>query len=412
MNKQEVNSWLKKNWSTFTSYIEVSKALKKQFGVNLKPDSIRREVIYNLDLPPLNRKKETSISEDFTTLSEKRLTKTENKKYVQALDEIARLQSSLSVALVLKEKPRTFPIAIKKRGGSGEATAVALASDWHIEEEVKPEASSGMNFYNLEESKRRAENYFKLILYLINLEKKNTNIKHLVLGLLGDFISGDIHEDIVRSCLLQPTQAIRRCQDYIVSGIEFILQNSDLDITCVCHSGNHGRKDKQQLIANEAGSSLEYLMYHTIKLYFRGEKRVQVLIPEGYHSYLDIYDTTIRFHHGHAIRYGGGIGGITIPVLKKIGAWDTAGDARDAPFFELIKNTVEEWNLARPADIDCFGHFHQFLDGENFVANGSMIGYSPFGIHVGGKYQKPIQALLFVHSKHGHYDTRRIYFPI
>jgi len=327
-----------------------------------------------------------------------------------AVVEIETLRSQLDVALDLKANQKSFSITKFAHKGHGEATAIALASDWHIEEEVKPENVSAMNFYNLDESKRRAEKFFSTLVYLVSLEQQNTKINHLVLGLLGDFISGDIHPDIDKSTLLQSSHAIVRCQEYIISGIKHILEHSKLNITAVCHTGNHGRKDKEQMIANEAGNSLEYLMYHMLKNYFRNEPRVNFIIPEGYHSYLDVYGTTLRFHHGHNFRYNGGVGGPSISINKKIAQWNKTRDARNAPFFEAIKAKIQEFNIARPADIDCFGHFHQFLDGGNFIMNGSMIGYNPYAISIGASYEPPKQALFFVHSKYGHYDTRRILF--
>jgi hypothetical protein len=69
---------------------------------------------------------------------------------------------------------------------------------------------------------------------------------------------------------------------------------------------------------------------------------------------LQIYDVTVRFHHGHSIRYAGGVGGIYIPTNK----------------------AIAQWNKGRHADLDVFGHFHQLRDGGNFICNGSLIGYN------------------------------------
>ncbi len=355
-------------------------------------------------------KPEVTIDDKIAGRHTKNREREEKKLLDSAVVEIELLRKKLDVALELKANQKAFPIARFSGKGHGEATAVALASDWHIEEEVRPETVSAMNFYNLEESKRRAEKFFSTLVYLVELEQKNTKINHLVLGLLGDFISGDIHPDIDKSTLLQSSHAIVRCQEYIISGINHILANSKLNITAICHTGNHGRKDKEQMIANEAGNSLEYLMYHMLKNYFRDEPRVNFIIPEGYHSYLDVYGTTLRFHHGHNFRYNGGVGGPSISINKKIAQWNKTRDARNAPFFETIKSKIQEFNIARPADIDCFGHFHQFLDGGNFIMNGSMIGYNPYAISIGASYEPPKQALFFIHSKYGHYDTRRILF--
>ena len=355
--------------------------------------------------------KEVTLDDKIAGRHEKRGEKETRRLLDSAIVEVEMLRERLRVGMDLKESKKSFPIAKFVGKGHGEATAIALASDWHIEEEVRPETVSGMNFYNLDESKRRAEKFFSTLVYLIELEQKNTRINHLVLALLGDFISGDIHPDVDKSTLLQSSHAIVRCQGYIISGINHILENSKLNITVVCHTGNHGRKDKEQMIANEAGNSLEYLMYKMgLANYFRNEPRVKFIIPEGYHSYLDVYGTTLRFHHGHSFRYNGGVGGPSISINKKISQWNKTKDARNAPFFETIRSKIQEFNIARPADIDCFGHFHQFLDGGNFIMNGSMIGYNPYAISIGASYEPPKQALFFVHSKYGHYDTRRILF--
>jgi transposase len=309
------------------------------------------------------------------------------KKYKVAIEQIERLKGQVEAVQQLKNKPSAFEIKPAKRQ-KGEATVVALASDWHIEEEQTLAQTSGLGEYNLEISRKRAEQYFSVLLRLIKIEQVETPINHLVLALLGDFISSDIHEDTAKSALLEPIDAIIRCREYLVSGIRFLLENSDLKITAVCHSGNHGRKDKNMLIANEAGNSLEFLMYHFLASDFADEPRIEFIIPEGYHSYLKIYDTTVRFHHGHAIRYGGGVGGITIPVNK----------------------AIANWNDGHKADIDCFGHFHQMLDGETFICNGSMIGYSAYALFVKAKFQEPRQVMFGIHSELGKYFTRPILF--
>jgi hypothetical protein len=97
------------------------------------------------------------------------------------------------------------------------------------------------------------------------------------------------------------------------------------------------------------------------------------------HSYLQVYDTTIRFQHGHAIKYGGGVGGIYIPVNK----------------------AIAQWNKARHADLDVFGHFHQQRDGGNFVVNGSLIGYNAFAMSIKADYEQPKQALFLMDKKRG-----------
>ena len=123
-------------------------------------------------------------------------------------------------------------------------------------------------------------------------------------------------------------------------------------------------------------------------MYYRDEPRIKWIIPEGIHSYLDIYDTTIRFHHGHAVKYGGGVGGIYIPVNK----------------------AIAQWNKGRRADLDVFGHFHQLRDGGNFLCNGSLVGYNAFALSIKADYEPPKQALFLIDKKRGRTCTWPILF--
>jgi hypothetical protein len=127
------------------------------------------------------------------------------------------------------------------------------------------------------------------------------------------------------------------------------------------------------------GHSLESLMYVNLAALFEKEPRVRFVIDEGYHTYITIYDKTVRFHHGHAITYYGGIGGLFIPAYKAIGAW----------------------SKAKRADLDVFGHFHQTKDGGSFVCNGSLIGYNAFAVRIKADYEPAQQTLLLFDKKRG-----------
>jgi hypothetical protein len=42
------------------------------------------------------------------------------------------------------------------------------------------------------------------------------------------------------------------------------------------------------------------------------------IVPVSYLPYLELYRIRIAFRHGHHVRYGGGVGGIAIPMNKAI----------------------------------------------------------------------------------------------
>lgn len=299
-------------------------------------------------------------------------------RYEEALRTIERQDHELRAVNVLGQECDTYTIDPKKGQRTSEGTIVIAASDWHLEERVGAEVG-GLNTYNLEIAGQRTTRFFQSSLRLIELLRQDLTISTVVLALLGDFISNDIHEEFPDITEQQPMYALVTAQNALISGIEFLLAHSIVDLVIPCHSGNHARTTRTTRFASENGHSLEYLMYLHLAAYFRSQPRVKFLIPEGYHSYLDIYGTTIRFHHGHAVKYGGGVGGIYIPVNK----------------------ALAQWNKARHADLDVFGHFHQMRDGGNFICNGSLIGYNAFALSIKADYEKPRQALFLIDKKRG-----------
>ncbi len=300
-------------------------------------------------------------------------------RYAQALKTIGRQQQELSALNVLSQRVDTFKIVPHKGSGTSEATPVIVASDWHIEEEVGLEIG-GLNTYNLDIAQERATTFFQSALRLMRLLNQDVVINTAVLALLGDFITNNIHgEENAEKNALLPMDAIVFAQGLLISGIEFLLNNSKYTYILPCHSGNHARTTMKTRVSSENGHSLEYLMYMHLAAYFRNEPRLKFQIAEGMHSYLDIYDQTVRFHHGHAIKYGGGVGGIYIPTNK----------------------AIANWNQARHADLDVFGHFHQYIPGGNFLCNGSMIGYNGFALAIRASFEPPRQALFLMDKKRG-----------
>lgn len=398
MTEKEVNAFIQKHYTKLSDK-EVSLKLKEK-GYAISQAAVRKR----RETRGLVKGKEWGVgyqrahaySEeiDFAeeakrlkqALDERDLEKRHKRLLIEYDDLKAQLDASKAIGEV---KPRAIE---RPKKGKGEATIVAMASDWHIEEHVTLESTNGRNQYTLDVSRQRSEFYFTMLQRLIEIERQNIPVKNLVLALLGDFFTGNIHEEAIETNLLGTTPAVRRAQEYLVSGIQFLLDNTEVDIQVVCHSGNHARITKKQRHGNEHAASLEYLMYHNLANYFRGVKRITFSIPESYHSYVRIYDTVLRFHHGHNIRYAGGIGGITTPVVK----------------------AINPWNTVRHADLDLFGHFHQAFDGGRFIANGSMIGFNGYAVAIKADYQPPCQVVFGIHSELpiSRYITRYISFPV
>lgn len=295
-------------------------------------------------------------------------------KQLDALDGFKELQ-----AIAAEARAKVRPIEPRERkSGLREATALALASDWHIEERVLPAQVSGRNRYDLAISKERTTRFFEAVRRANDFNRQWFKIRNLVLWLGGDFITGYLHDDNRESNLLPPPQALARAEVDIGDGIEFLLKDDELDqLDIPCSHGNHERISDTNRSATLVEASLGWLLYTNLARRFAGDPRVRFLIAQGDHEYLDIYGRTVRFTHGQTVRYSGGIGGVTIPLLKAVARWDTV----------------------RRAHLTCVGHFHQLIQLYNLMLNGSLIGYNTYAMSIGAPFEPPAQAYRVLDSQ-------------
>lgn len=291
------------------------------------------------------------------------------KEHSRLQHEVEALQS------VRAPKIRNIPIGPKSKS---EAVAFAIASDWHVDEIVDPLEVNGLNCFDRDVAKDRAEWFFRNALSLAKGAARDSQIKVLYWAVLGDMISGWIHDELAENSEMPPVEAAVFVGDLLASGLAYWLRHSKFTIVGDLVCGNHGRLTDKMRSA-PVGTSLETMIYQRLIEAFKGNPRVQLARAPGARTYRRFGDFTIRLIHGYEIGFQGGVGGVTIPIRKKISAWDKA-----------IK-----------ADLTMLGHFHQLINGGDFLVNASLIGYTPYAERLAASPEPPRQAFGIIHHKHG-----------
>lgn len=292
--------------------------------------------------------------------------------------ELAETKAALDAMTSLKGTvPKVSEIRHVPHSGR-EATAVMVVSDLHIDETVRKEEVNGLNFYDHEVAVDAVRQIFHNGMTLVAKERHAVDINHLYIGLLGDMLSGTIHNELLERNSCSPVQAVLWLQDMLASGLHHVMDNFDGIVTVVCCVGNHGRTTDKIRCASQVDNSYEYLLYCSLRNHFAANPRINFVIEKGYMTYTTIYGKVVRWHHGHSIKYQGGIGGITIPLNRKI----------------------ERWNRGKRADLDVLGHFHSFQDGGNYIINGSAMGYNAYAVKIGAAFEPPKQTFFLLDSKH------------
>ena len=312
-----------------------------------------------------------------------------NKKITNELD-IADKRVNYVLGIQNKVDPKTIALHVKQeKKESREGTAFAILSDIHIEEKVEPELVNGLNEYNPDIAKKRVENFFINTLKLVNKERQNLKIDTLVLGLLGDNITGYIHEDLKETNYMSPTEATMFVKDILISGIKYLVENGNFkEIIVPCTKGNHGRTTHAKRFSSAYKNSYEWMMYHDMDNIFKmlgssnkKYKIVKFVIPKSELTYIKVYDKTIRFGHGDHFRYNAGVGGVIVPMHR----W------------------LNEINKQIHADMTFLGHWHNILLEPTFncMLNGSIIGMSGYGASFGGANRPPQQIFTVLDNKRG-----------
>lgn len=324
---------------------------------------------------------EQQVSEDREKVKLTTELKDYKAKYKSALEQIENQNVQLGWLSAIREGvDRTYRIEPREGLGTSEVTPIVLASDWHSEERVKSASVNGMNEFTLEIFEQRCTKFWQGVVRLVRMFAQDVKIHTVVVALLGDFITGQIHgADNAENNQLLPADALINVQNHIIGGIDFLLNHTPHDYVFVCKVGNHSRMTLKVRHASEAGHSLESIMYVNLATLYRNEPRVKFIIEDSYHTYLDVYDKTCRFHHGHDLKFMGGVGGLYIPARK----------------------AIEQWNKGRKADRDFFGHFHQELNDSMFTCNGSLIGFNAFAVAIKAAYEPPKQTMVLVDKRRG-----------
>jgi len=288
------------------------------------------------------------------------------------------LQERYDAALQITERVEPFAIINSNKKKKDEATAIVMFSDWHVEERVDAGTINDINSYSPKIAEARANAVIANSLKLINKEREHSDIDTLVLWMGGDFITGYIHPELEESNYMSPIEAVMFAKKLLSGAIQYYLEQGNFKkIIIPCNVGNHGRTMQKPRVSTANKNSYEWMLFHDLKNNF---KLPQFIIPDGMYTYVNIYDRLFRFFHGDNIKFGGGIGGLTVPLIKAI----MRADQQTKAYYNIM------------------GHYHQYWEAaSNCLVNGSLIGYGAYAQRIGATPEVPQQGLRIMDKKRG-----------
>lgn len=263
------------------------------------------------------------------------------------------------------------------------ATPVLMLSDLHLDEVVSLRDMHGMNEYNREIAEARLQRVVDFTVEHCKTYSSGLHLDGIVAALLGDIITGTIHEELAATNEAPVPATIVHWVPRIASALVYLADHfGHVHVPCV--DGNHDRTTMKIRMKQRAEQSYAWIMYNWLADSLRADDRITFSISPSSDQILNVYDTKFLLVHGDGFRGGGGVGGIYPPLLKYIyrqqAMWSSVGENFD-------------YMLA--------GHWHSLIWGQNFIINGSLKGFDEFARRCGFGFENARQALFFVTPERG-----------
>jgi hypothetical protein len=269
-----------------------------------------------------------------------------------------------------------------KKPQSSAGVATLFLSDLHWGEVVFPEQVNGVNEYDLEIAEKRL---FSVVEHAVDLVKNHVTNKGypgIIVFLGGDMVSGNIHQEL-KETNEKPIMPVVLHLAERLKQILRTLQDEFGNVHIVGVYGNHGRNTLKPTAKQSAFESFDWLIYQLLK-WKLGNSKFTWNVPDGSDAFQEVYGHRYLLTHGDQFRGGDGMIGALGPIIRG----DHKKRSRNAQI-DLEYDTL------------CMGHWHQLVQMQRVIVNGSLKGYDEYAYKGNFPYEPPRQALWLTHPEMG-----------
>jgi len=186
--------------------------------------------------------------------------------------------------------------------GGQPQTMVAVLTDIHVGERVALNQMSGLNTYDLDIFNRRLSGWTQQVYNLAMYRRNICDVNELVIPMLGDMVSGDIHEELSRSnidnCMMQMLSAAH----LIAQALMYLAPHFE-NIRVPCVVGNHGRMTRKPPMKDKY-MDWDYLTYQWIAAFCKNQPNINFTIPKVFAQIIEVCNRKILLFHGDSISGG------------------------------------------------------------------------------------------------------------
>lgn len=329
------------------------------------------------------------------------------KLYAQAIKEStekdAIVDAIRAFTPTFNSTPSLPPPVYEVTGGQPQ-TMVAVLTDTHVGERVFLNQVSGLNTYDLDIFSRRLSGWTQQVLNLAMYRRNICEVNELVVPMLGDMISGDIHEELARSnvdnCMIQMISAAH----FIAQALMYLAPHfSSIRVPCVV--GNHGRMTRKPPLKDKY-MDWDFLTYQWVAAFCSKQQNISFIIPQSFAQIIEIYNRKVLLFHGDSVAGGGN----SQSIHKMIGAMRGVTQFRQALEAAVIEY---DGSLSDNFTDVMLGHFHRvdmydIGTGSAWIC-GTMKGGDEFSLNRMHTMSAPKQVITYWHPTYGNVGTETVY---
>ena len=288
---------------------------------------------------------------------------------------VDRVKELLEVVREYNPNPPAWVLAPWKTTKRNPCIANLLVGDIHYDEVVNPLEIGGLNEYNTRISERRMRQLADTTIHLCR-RHIGASVQGIVVTVLGDVLSGCIHDELDRTNEFVLPVAIMKCTDMMTAFINMIADEFErVQVGWIV--GNHGRQREKVTHKRAAYENWEWLIGKLVERdVLKRHPKIDFKVSDSLEDDYQIYNKRFHFMHGNQMRGGSGIAGAVTPWM--IGDFRRRKRARA---------------MGQDYDYLVFGHWHARKDLGSIWANGSVKGFDEFAFDGGFTFETPQQQL-------------------
>jgi len=281
----------------------------------------------------------------------------------------------------------SYKSSSKQKKTSASQVVVAPLTDLHIGDRVEEEQMAGLNEYSIDIFNKRLFGWAEKLVELVELRRQFASVDRLVIPMLGDMISGDIHEELARTNLDNCMGQMIRGANLVAQALMFLASDfKEIHVPCVV--GNHGRMTRKPPMKDKY-MDWDYMLYQWVAAFCREQKNITFDIQKAFINSFEAANKEILIMHGDSVP-GAGLG---TAILRQVSNFRNVLNYR----FDSVM----------------MGHFHRVDEfdigtGEVHIC-GTMKGGDEYALQKLVVYTPPKHIVTYWHPKYGYIGKEVIY---